>query len=442
MKVAVVGTGYVGLVQAVGLAELGHHVIGIDVDKKKIAALSNGKSPIYEPELDELLTKHLATKQLTFTTELATAIIDCQIVFIAVGTPGREDRRPDLRYVESAATDIAHALSAPIIVATKSTVPVGTGKRVSKILQKYSPHRATVVSNPEFLREGTAVRDFFKPDRIVVGTATDNDEVRAIMEELYAKLTCPRFYTDLQTAELSKYASNAMLATQISFINSIAQLSEIVGANVQDIATILRNDKRIGQDAFLNAGIGYGGSCFPKDIDGLITMAHDAGAHNALLEAVRDVNEAQRHWAIRRTLELIPNINESTIAIWGLAFKANTDDIRQAPAITIIDSLISKGATVHAYDPVAMPNASKVFGDATCSTDPISAAKDADLILILTDWPEFRDVDLSRVRDLMRTPQIIDGRNMFKPEEMKCLGFTYYSVGRPPVGVDKAPYEQ
>lgn len=433
MRVSVIGTGYVGLVQSVGLAELGNAVTGIDIDEDKIARLQAGTSPIYEPGIERTLRSNLKAGRLTFTTDLAAGIRESEVIFVAVGTPGRHDRRPDLQYVEAAAAAVGEALTGPAIVVNKSTVPIGTADLVRSIIRERTKHAVDVASNPEFLREGSALTDFMEPDRVVVGTEPEAEQARAALDRLYAPLGCPIVHTDTHTAELIKYAANAMLATQISFINAIAELAEATGADVTRVAEALRMDERIGRRAFLNAGVGYGGSCFPKDVQGLITMASDAGVRNPLLEAVDSINQVARRRMIRRARQLLNGHRHSTIGVWGLAFKPQTDDLRDAPALAILQGLAREGMTIQAFDPVANEAATKVFPQARFVGTPYEAAKDADLLLIFTEWPEFKELDLERVRASMTSPTILDGRNLYEPTQMASLGFAYHSVGRPSV---------
>ncbi len=448
MRVAVLGTGYVGLVQSVCLAELGNDVVGIDIDEAKVKQLNEGTSPIYEPGLEELLVRNLRADRLHFTSDTASGIKDAAIVFIAVGTPSAADGRADLSYVEGAATAIGTAVAnlkpteLPIVV-NKSTVPIGTGNLVERLITQHTNQPCIVVSNPEFLREGSAVNDFLKPDRVVIGTDHGNggsDRLKA----LYAPLNAPILVTDLKTAELIKYASNAFLATEISFINSIAQIADAVGADVTDVAKGMKLDKRIGQHAFLQAGIGYGGSCFPKDVQALIRIAHDAGIHFEILEATEDVNVMQRQLLIAKLLTAVPSLEGKTIGVWGLAFKPKTDDMRDAPSLTIIPELQSHGATVRAFDPVAEIQARRHLTNVQFCDNPYEAAADADALLILTDWNEFREPDFGKLVTCMKQPVIIDGRNMYSPTAMHEQGFTYLSIGRPaamaaiPIAVETA----
>ncbi|MBI2589472.1 UDP-glucose/GDP-mannose dehydrogenase family protein [Candidatus Berkelbacteria bacterium] len=433
MKLAVIGTGYVGLVQAVCLADLGNEVIGVDIDQKKIDSLNTGKSPIYEPGIEEILARNLREKRLHFTSNIKTAVDDAEIIFIAVGTPSDEHGRADLRFVEDAARAIGQALIRPVIIVNKSTVPIGTGDLVGRIIREQTSIHFTVVSNPEFLREGSAIADFMHPDRVVVGIENDNDRVRRIMKKLYVPLKSTILMTDVKTAELIKYASNSMLATQISFINSIAQLAESVGADVTKVAEGMRLDARIGKRAFLDAGVGYGGSCFPKDVQALIAMAHDAGVHASILEAVEDINRSQRQLIVRKIRARVKKLNGAVIAVWGLAFKPKTDDMRDAPAVAIIEELQRVGAVIRAYDPVAKHQAEQILKNLTFGRTALETAQKADLLVILTEWDEFRQLDLAKLRATLARPYIVDGRNMYDPSEMAEQGFVYDSIGRPQI---------
>lgn len=443
MKITVIGTGYVGLVQAVCLADLGNDVIGVDVDEAKVKELRGGKSPIYEPGLTELLERNLKEGRLHFTTKIHEGIADTAMVFIAVGTPSQPDGRANLQYVESAAHAIGKALTEsdrkePLLIVNKSTVPIGTGDLVGRLISEQYHGRITIVSNPEFLREGSAISDFMSPDRIVLGFDDATNETKELLTKLYAPLRSQILMTDVKTAELIKYASNAMLATQISFINSIAQIAEAVGADVTQVAAGMRLDTRIGQRAFLDAGVGYGGSCFPKDVQALIRMAHDAGVHFGILEATEDVNKLQRQLIVRKAQTLLPSLTGASIGIWGVAFKAKTDDLREAPALDVIQSLLELGATVKAYDPVAAPAAAKLLPTVEFTKTAFDAAKDADLLLVLTNWDEFRQLDLAKLKKLMKTAQVVDGRNIYDPTEMGQHGFHYLSIGRPTVSSTQA----
>lgn len=429
MKITIIGTGYVGLVQGVCLAELGNEVTCVDIDKKKINDLKKGVSPIYEPGIEEMIKMNLLARRISFNTSLAKSIKDSEIIFIAVGTPPDEDGRADLRYVLAVAEEIARNMSEYQIIVNKSTVPIGTGQLIKTSIEKHYKGQFDVVSNPEFLREGSAIDDFMHPDRIVLGTDNSNGAAEKVAK-LYEVLDCPILTTNLETAEMIKYASNSYLATQISYINSIANICEKVKADVTQVANGMKLDKRIGQKAFLNAGLGYGGSCFPKDVQAMVQIAKDQKEDFRILEEVEAVNKIQRQKFIQRVVSKLGNIKDKKIAIWGIAFKPKTDDIREAPSISIIESLTDLGADISAYDPVAEENVKKVFPDITFSKDPISACKDADCLLIITEWDEFKQLDLKKVKNMLKSPIIFDGRNIYDPIDMNKLGFNYYSIGR------------
>lgn len=430
-RVAVIGTGYVGLVTGTCLAEIGHQVICVDRNPDKVKKLDQGISPIYEPGLEPLIKKNLRAGRLTFTGDLPSAVKASEMIFIAVNTPPKADGKADLSHVANAARQIAEAADTFKVVVDKSTVPVQTGQKVKETLRIYNPHKLEfdVVSNPEFLREGSAVTDFLKPDRIVVGVESARAE--KIMRELYRPIRAPFIVTDINSAELIKHASNSFLATKISFINAIADLCERAGADVEQVARGMGLDKRIGPQ-FLHAGIGYGGSCFPKDVSASIAIAEELGYDFALLKAVQHINEDIRQRFIKKIEEALWVVKGKTIAVWGLAFKPNTDDMRNAPSILIIEHLVREGARVRAYDPVAEENARKIFGDTIqYAATPYDAAKQADALLVVTEWDTCRKANLKKVRQLLRHPLVIDGRNVFDPAEMERLGFVYHSVGRP-----------
>ena len=431
MKIAVVGTGYVGLIQAACLAELGNDVTCLDIDEKKIEGLKHGKSPIYEPGIDELVKKNFDAKRLHFTTDYSSAIPGVDVAFIAVGTPSRDDGRADLQYVEAAARSIAKQLNGYAVVVNKSTVPVGTGDVVSEIIRQEYKGEFDVASNPEFLREGSAIHDFMEPDRVVIGNASD--KAKEILGELYQPLNAPILFTDIKTAEMIKYASNAMLATQISFINSIAQICDQVGADVTKVAEGMKLDGRIGKRSFLNAGVGYGGSCFPKDVKALVQIAHDHGVHFEILEAVEDVNAMQRRTLVQKIRTSLGDLKGTRVAMWGLAFKPKTDDLRYAPALDVAQALIDEGATVVAFDPVAGEGAKRILAGLELANSPLETAKDADGLVIMTEWDEFKEIDLDKVKKALKHPKIIDGRNIYDLCTMREHGFEYISVGRPAV---------
>ena len=429
-RIAVVGVNYVGLVTAVCFADLGNQVVGIEIMPDKVAKLREGISPIYEPGLEELLERNLKAQRLWFTTDYAEGLAGAEFVFIAVGTPEAPDGSADLRQVESAACSIGQAARGNPIIINKSTVPIGTGDLVSRWVRDCSPQdlHFPVVSNPEFLREGSALADFMQPDRVVLGASN-----RAAAEQvatLYEPLHAPLIITDLRTAEMIKYASNAILATRISFMNEVAHICEALGADVKQVAAGMGLDKRIGP-RFLDAGIGYGGSCFPKDVKALAHMAAQAHCHPQLLRAVMDINQDVRGLFIDKVQGLLGDLAGKRIGVWGLAFKANTDDMREAPSLDIIAALQAAGAAVQAYDPAAMPVARHLLSGVVFCTDAYEAASQTDGVLLLTEWNEFKGLDMERVRASMRRPVLIDGRNIYEPGDVRAAGFTYASIGRP-----------
>lgn len=428
MKITVIGTGYVGLVQAACLADLGNDVWAIDINKTKISNLKKGIIPIFEPGLEEIVIRNYQKGRLHFDTNLGSAVKKTGIIFIAVGTPSCEDGQADLQYVEAAAEEIAKNMNGYKLIVNKSTVPIGTGNMVKNIIKKFYRGDFDVASNPEFLKEGSAISDFNEPDRIVVGNASEKS--RKILEKLYKPLNSPILFTNIETAEMIKYASNSMLATQISFINSLSNICEKVGANVEEVALGMKLDKRIGKHAFLKAGLGYGGSCFPKDIKALIHIARRHDYKFEILEKVEEVNHQQRYLLIEKILKKLKNPIDKTVAIWGLAFKPKTNDMREAPAIEIIRSLKEQKVKVNAYDPVASEEAQKILKGINYKKNPYDAVKGADLLVIVTEWDEFRQIDIKKVKALMKKAVIIDGRNIYSPEEMKKSGFIYVSVGR------------
>jgi UDPglucose 6-dehydrogenase len=433
-SICVIGTGYVGLVTGTCFSDLGNEVICLDIDENKIESLKRGEMPIYEPGLEEMVKRNSEAGRLRFTTNYAEAVPEAEFIFIAVGTPQGDDGGADLRYVELAAGTIAKHLKGDTIIINKSTVPIGTGDLVTDIINrnlngKKDEVSFSVVSNPEFLREGSALVDFMQPDRVVLGST--NPKAAERVADLYAPLKAPTIITDLRTAEMIKYASNAILATRISFINEISQLCDAMHADVKVVAQGMGYDKRIGPQ-FLSAGIGYGGSCFPKDVKALAHMAEKANCHPQLLLAVMDINQdARKHFAqkIERTMGSVSGRN---FAVWGLAFKPNTDDMREAASIDIISMLVRKGAEVRAYDPVAMKNAKRMLpGAVEFFPDPYTTCNEADAILLLTEWNEFKQIDFDRVKKLMRQRYFFDGRNLYDPQEMDSNGFIYRGVGRP-----------
>ena len=427
MNIAIVGSGYVGLVTGTCFAELGNNVICVDVDKDKISKLNNNVIPIYEPGLEELIKKN--RKRLKFTTDLKKAIKESEIIFICVGTPPKENGEADLSYVENVALAIAEVMDSYKIIVEKSTVPVETGEKVAKSIKDYNVHNVDfdVVSNPEFLREGSAVDDFMHPDRIVIGCETER--AKKIMKELYSPLKSPIIFTDIKSAEIIKHASNSFLAAKISFINAIANICELAGADIEKVAEGIGFDRRIGRN-FLNAGIGYGGFCFPKDAEAFIRIAEKFGYNFKLLRAVQEINNNQRKNFAKKIEKSLWIVKGKTIGVLGLSFKPNTDDMRFAPSIDIITELQKEGAKIKAYDPKAMEKAKSILKNVVYCSNPYDAAKDSDALVIVTEWNEFKELDLKRIKSMMKHPLIIDGRNIYKPEDVKKEGFTYISIGR------------
>jgi UDPglucose 6-dehydrogenase len=430
-RIAVVGLGYVGLTTAACLADLGHDVTGVDIDSARVNMLKRNKVPIYEPGLLELIERGAQGARLSFTTDIAAAIDDAQFIFLAVGTPPDRRGGADLTALKAAARSIAGSLVDPPVIVNKSTVPIGTGDLVSEIVTASRPVDAiafSVVSNPEFLREGSAVNDFMNPDRIVLG---GHDRAAAEkVAELYRPLECPVLITDLYTAEMIKYASNAFLATKISFINEMARICEKLDADVSVVSEGMGMDERIGS-SFLNAGIGFGGSCFPKDVRALARMAQEMGYHPELLHTVMDINRDMRKLVVDRLGELLGGIRGQRIGILGLSYKPNTDDLREAPALDIIESLLRKGAHVQVYDPVSMPKAKHLLnGGVVCARDAYGAARNADALAVVTEWNQFHSLDLKRLKHGMRRPVIVDGRNIWEPATMRDMGFVYRGIGR------------
>jgi UDPglucose 6-dehydrogenase len=429
-KIAVIGTGYVGLCTAVTFAHLGNTVVGLDIDTAKVARLTAGACPIFEPGLATLLTEQTAARRLAFTTAYDEAIPDADFVFICVNTPPAADGGADMRFVRAAASAIGASLSPGhcTIIVDKSTMPVGSGDMVHAVLGEHAPAgaRFAVVSNPEFLREGAAVHDMLHPDRVVLGSH-DRAAAEAVAA-LYTSFDTAVLVTDLRTAEMIKYASNAFLATRISFMNEVAQICESVGADVRGVAAGMGMDKRIGPH-FLNAGIGFGGSCFPKDVMALAHMAEEGGCSSPLLHAALEINRDARRRFVRKIEESLGTLAGATIAVWGLAFKPDTDDLREAPSLEIIPALQSLGATVRAYDPVAMEAARPLLRGVTLCADPYEAARGADAVALITDWTEFTGLDLARVARTLRRPIIVDGRNVYDPDAAAALGFAYHGMG-------------
>ena len=432
MRITVIGTGYVGLVVGACLAETGNDVACADVDVAKIDGLKRNELPIYEPGLDGYVERNQAAGRLTFTTDLAAAIASADVVFIAVGTPPDEDGSADLTHVLDVAASIGRHAQREIVVITKSTVPVGTAEKVAAVIRPLIAHPFHMCSNPEFLKEGAAIDDFMKPDRVVIGV--DSDFARERMGELYAPFVRtgkPIIFMDIPSAEMTKYAANAMLATRISFMNEIANLCEKVGANVDLVRKGIGSDSRIGS-AFLFPGPGYGGSCFPKDVKALVRTSEERGAPMGVLRAVEEANDRQKHRLFEKLREAFDGeVRGRRIALWGLAFKANTDDMRESPSLTLIDALLAAGATVVAHDPAAMHETRRRLGDRIAyATTGYDAIAGADALVIVTDWNEYRFPDFARIKSALRTPLVVDGRNLYDPEKMRALGFTYRSIGR------------
>jgi len=428
-NITVVGVGYVGLVTGVCFADLGNQVTCVDIDAEKIEGLKQGRLPIYEPGLEELVERNMRADRLTFTTSYAEGLADSEFVFIAVGTPSGVDGEADLQYVRQAARSIAETMDHELIIVNKSTVPVGTGDWVSDIIRECCSDGMdySVVSNPEFLREGSAISDFMMPDRVVLGSL---DPVAAEkVAQLYLPLRTTIMVTDLRTAEMIKYASNAFLATRISFINEIANICEALGADVKEVASGMGYDERIGSH-FLNAGVGYGGSCFPKDVKALAYMAESKGRHPQLLRAVMEINDYQRRAVLLKLDRLIGDLDGKTVGLLGLAFKPNTDDMRDAPSVTVASLLSEAGAKVRGYDPVAGATAARTIPDVQLMNSPYKVAEGCDALVVMTEWNEFKNLDLARIRDSMKEPVLIDGRNIYEPEQMRALGFTYRGMGR------------
>jgi UDPglucose 6-dehydrogenase len=431
MHIAVIGTGYVGLVTGTCFAEFGTSVTCVDVDADKIERLKRGEMPIYEPGLDQLVAKNTQAGRLHFTTDIKAAVEQSLVIFLAVGTPPREDGSADLSYIEGAARDVARHMNGYKVFVTKSTVPVGTGERLRRLIRE---HQMTfdfgIVSNPEFLREGAAIDDFMRPNRVVIGSR--DEAAIAIMRDLYRPLyliETPVVITSLEAAELTKYAANAFLATKISFINEIANLCDRIGCDVHDVARGIGMDNRIGR-YFLHPGPGYGGSCFPKDTTALLSVANEYGGEARIVEAVVEVNRLQRERMVEKIERLVGDVKGKTVAVLGLSFKPETDDMREAPSVDIIKALLARGARVKAYDPVAAEQARKMLPEVEYVEDEFGAVEGADALVFMTEWNQFRALDMQRVKELMRTPKVADLRNIYEPERMRKLGFDYVGVGR------------
>lgn len=432
IKISIIGTGYVGLVSGTGLAEMGHKVVCADISEDKINMLRSGKIPIYEFGLKELVEKNVKEMRLSFTTDVAAAIREADVVFSAVGTPPDENHKADLRFVKEVAKVFAQNLESYKIFVNKSTVPVGTGEMVKEIISSISGREFDVVSNPEFLREGAAVKDFLNPDRIVIGV--ESERAKEILRKIYLPLEraqSPIVFTDVKSAELIKYAANSFLATKISFINEISRFCDIVGADVKSVAKGMGLDTRIGS-RFLQAGVGYGGSCFPKDVDALIESGKENGYDFRILEQVRVVNKIQRELFMEKLLSKIPDLQSLTVTVWGLSFKPRTDDIRDAPSYDIIKEIIKRGGRVNAFDPVAEENYKKQHPEIVMDyfDNPYDALEGSSALLLLTEWDEFRVPDYKKMKEMMKGRVIIDGRNIFDPKEMREEGFEYVGFGR------------
>ncbi len=432
MQICVIGTGYVGLVVGTCLAEMGNNVICIDNDKRKLDLLEKGIVPIYEPGLEDLIKVNVGEKRLQFSSDLKYGVENSQVCFIAVGTPQSEDGAADLQYVEAVAESIGKAINGYKVIVDKSTVPVGTAERVTAIIKKYTNHEFDVVSNPEFLKQGAAVDDFLKPDRVVIGS--NSQRATEIMQELYSpflRTGNPVIIMDVKSAEMTKYAANSFLAVKISYANEIANICEAVGADAEMVRIGMCSDKRIGSQ-FLFPGLGYGGSCFPKDVKALLKTAKDNNCDYQLLQAADDVNQKQRQIFIDKLLKRFGNdLSGLTFAVWGLAFKPKTNDMRMAPSITIINALLEHGAKVRAYDPKAFDLAKEIWGDKiTYANNSYEALKDADCMLLLTEWNEFRRPDFDKIKSLLKNPIIYDGRNQYDKDRMSRRGFEYHCIGR------------
>lgn len=429
-KICIVGTGYVGLVTGVCLAEIGHSVICVDRNEEKINKLKNGICPIYEPGIEKLILKNKKQNRLFFTTDLKDAVLRSDIIFIAVHTPTKENGETDLQFVENVSKQVALTMDKYKVIVSKSTMPVKTGQKIKEIIAKFCHKNVKfdVVSNPEFLKEGTAIDDFLKPDRIVIGV--DSKKAEKVMRGIYVPIKAPIIFTSIESAEIIKHSCNAFLATKISFINTIANICEKNNGNVEEVALAMGLDKRIGKH-FLKAGIGFGGSCFPKDVSAFIDVAEKSGYDFNLLKEVKKINKLQRYNFVKKIEESLDGFKNKRLAVLGLSFKPDTDDMREAPSIDIINSFFQGGAEVKVFDPVAQENAKKIFQDKVYYAKNIyDAVVDCDMLVILTEWQDFKDMNLNKVKKLLRKPIIFDGRNIFDPQKMEKLGFKYYSIGR------------
>ncbi|MBI3306815.1 MAG: UDP-glucose/GDP-mannose dehydrogenase family protein [Candidatus Omnitrophica bacterium] len=430
MKIGIIGSGYVGLVTGVCFAHLGHRVICVDNDVKKIAMLKKNHVPIYEPGLEEMIRENVAAKRLSFTTRISQAVSQSEVLFICVNTPPKENGEADLSFVETVSKEIALHLKEYRLIVEKSTVPVQTGEWVEKTIRNYQPRRALfdVASNPEFLREGSAIQDFLKPDRVIIGVSNSKSE--KILRKLYGPLKAPILVTDIKSAEIIKHAANSFLATKISFINMVARICDAVGADVEKVAQGMGLDPRIGP-SFLKAGIGFGGFCFPKDLSAFLKRAEKLGVGFELLSSVLAINEQQKQYFVQKIENHLWNLNHKTLAILGLSFKPDTDDMRFAPSIDIIKALEREGVHIRAYDPQAMKKAKSIFPKIEFTANPYAAMKNADALVIVTEWDEFSNLDWKKVKRLLKHPIVFDGRNQLNQAEMKKLGFQYHGIGRP-----------
>jgi len=429
MKICVIGTGYVGLVTGTCLADLGNQVICVDNNGEKIKMLKQGRMPIYEPGLAELVAKNVKAKRLSFTTKIKEGMDKSLVIFISVNTPPKSDGEADLSFVEKVTAEIAEHMREYKVIVEKSTVPVETGEKIIQTIKLHNVHKTDfdVVSNPEFLREGSAIKDTMHPDRIVLGVSSKRAE--KVMRELYRPFKAPIIITDIKSSEIIKHASNSFLAMKISFANAVANICDRVGADVEKVAEGMGHDKRIGR-SFLNAGVGFGGSCFPKDLAAFIYIAKKSGYDFEMLKAVQKINEQQKKILVQKVEEALWVLKHKTIGVLGLAFKPETDDLRFAPAIDIINTLQAEGASIRAYDPIAMTKARKILKNVQFGKNAYDTAKGCDVLVIITEWSEFRELDLGRIKKLLKTPIIVDGRNIFEPGKMRELGFVYKSIGR------------
>ncbi len=429
MNISIIGSGYVGLVSGACFAELGNKVICADNDVNKVERLKKGIIPIYEPGLKELISINVKKKRLNFTSSIKDAVAKSEVIFIAVGTPSLPNGEADLTYIENVARRIAENMPGYRLIVEKSTVPVQTGQWVKHTIETYVGKKIKfdVASNPEFLREGQAIADFMRPDRVVIGV--ESEKAKEILTNLYKPLNAPIVVTDIKSAELIKHASNSFLATKISFANALARICDKVGADVGEVSRGMGMDKRIGK-AFLRAGIGYGGSCFPKDLDAFVSISEKIGYDFELLKAVKNINQQQKEFFLGKIKDSLWIIKDKTIAVLGISFKPDTDDIRNAPSVEIIDALVKEGAKIKAYDPQAIPKVKKLFKQIEFCTDSYQACRSSDCLVILTEWDEFKELDLAKIKKLLRRPLVIDGRNIYDPAQMKKMGFSYISIGR------------